>query len=303
LEKCNISGYLSYVNVKNIDGFYLLHLFVDLTTTFGKIASHILIKHCRTNCKRIHLIFDQILTPSIKDIERDHRIDGDREVPFIISGPNQLRPNYFLKALRKENLKKGFIKFLVDAFDDDSLCNIIGEKTVRVTEGPNRYLFTANDERVLKELDERHFSTHEEADSKMSAHLASTPSPANVVLKMADNDVFIVAHWIIHKIKSGVNVFIELRSASKNTLRFVDLTSRSTKLGPKLCKSLSFFHAFTGCDFTPSFACKGKMRPLSILEKNGVAQTAIGKLGSMEILAEATINSIDKFVCEMYGKK
>lgn len=32
-----------------------------------------------------------------------------------------------------------------------------------------------------------------------------------------------------------------------------------------------------------------------------MAQTAFGKLGSMEILSEATINSIEQFVCEMYG--
>lgn len=154
---------------------------------------------------------------------------------------------------------------MVDAFDDDSLCNIIGEKTVRVTEGPNCYIFTANDGRVLKDLDERLFSTHEEADSKMISHFVSIPSPANVILKMADNNIFIVALGNIHKIKSGVNVFIELLLASKNTLRFVDLTSLSTKLGPKFCKPLSGFHAFTGCDYTSSFAYKGKMRPLSIL--------------------------------------
>lgn len=303
LEKRNISSDPSKVDVKIIDGFFLLHLFVDLPTTFGKIARYILNKLCGTNCKRVDLVFDQIVTPSIKDIERDRRSDGDRDVPFIITGPNQLRPNDFLKALRNDNFKIEFIKFLVDSFDDDSLCNIIGDKTVRVTKGSSCYVFTATDGRVLKEIDERLCSTHEEADSKMIAHLTSIPSPANVVLRTADTDVFIVALGNIHKIKSGVNVFIELGLASKNTIRFVDLTSLSKRLGPKLCKSLPGFHALTGCDYTPSFAYKGKMRPLSMLEKNGDAQTAFGKLGSMEMLSEATIKSIEKFVCEMYGTK
>lgn len=254
LEKRNISSDPSKVDVKIIDGFFLLHLFVDLPTTFGKIARYILNKLCGTNCKRVDLVFDQIVTPSIKDIERDRRSDGDRDVPFIITGPNQLRPNDFLKALRNDNFKIEFIKFLVDSFDDDSLCNIIGDKTVRVTKGSSCYVFTATDGRVLKEIDERLCSTHEEADSKMIAHLTSIPSPANVVLRTADTDVFIVALGNIHKIKSGVNVFIELGLASKNTIRFVDLTSLSKRLGPKLCKSLPGFHALTGCDYTPSFA-------------------------------------------------
>lgn len=176
------------------------------------------------NCKRVDAVFDQIVTPSIKDIERDRRSDGDREVPFTISEPNQLRLNDFLKALRNNNFKIEFIK-LVDSFEDDSLCNIIGDKTVRVTEGSNCYVFTATNGRVLKELDERSFSTLEEADSKMIAYLAGIPSPANVVLRADDTGVLIVALGNIRKIKSGVTVFIELGLASKNTLRCVELTS------------------------------------------------------------------------------
>ena len=303
LEKRNISINSSKVDVKIFDGFFLLHLFHDLPATFGKISSHILNYLCGVNCQRVDLIFDHIVTPSIKDIERDHRSDGDREVPFMITGPNQLRLNDLLKALRNDNFKKEFVKFLVNSFDDDSLCNIIGDKTVRVTEESNCYIFTATDGRVLKELDERLCSTHEEADSRMFTHLACITGPANIVLRTSDTDVFIVALGNIHKIRSGVNVFLELVLASKNTLRFVDITSLSQKLGKKLCMSLPGFHAFTGCDYTPSFAYKGKIRPLSILERNVDAQIAFGKLGSAEMLSEATINSIEQFVCEMYGLK
>jgi hypothetical protein len=67
--------------------------------------------------------------------------------------------------------------------------------------------------------------------------------------------------------------------------------------------SLPGFPAFTVYDYTPPFAYKGKIRPLSILERNVDAQIAFGKLGSAEMLSEATINSIEQFVCEMYGLK
>lgn len=100
-----------------------------------------------------------------------------------------------------------------------------------------------------------------------------------MVIRTSDTDVLVVALGNIDKIKSGVKVFLELGLASKNTLRFVEVISLSQKLGPRLCKSLPGFHAFTGCDYTPSFAYKGKVKPFAILQKNIDAQNAFGKLG------------------------
>lgn len=85
------------------------------------------------NAKRLDLIFDQIITPSIKDMERDRRGDCDRDDTFVISGPNQKRPSDFLKALRNDSFKKQIVKFFIDFFCDDSFNNVIREKTVRVT--------------------------------------------------------------------------------------------------------------------------------------------------------------------------
>lgn len=51
------------IDVHIFDGFFLLHLLVDLPLTFGKIAYHLMSKICRMNAKRVDLVFDQIMDP------------------------------------------------------------------------------------------------------------------------------------------------------------------------------------------------------------------------------------------------
>ncbi len=89
--------------------------------------------------------------------------------------------------------------------------------------------------------------------------------------------------------------------ASKNTLRFVDVTSLSKILGSSLCKALPGFHVFTGCDHSPSFAFKGKVRPFTLIEKNPSAQNAFAKLGSVEMLPDSIIDEIEKMFAKCTG--
>jgi hypothetical protein len=100
--------------------------------TFREKAFNSFRKMCRMNAKILDLIFDQIKTPSIKDMERDRLGNCDRDDIFFISGPYHKRPSVFLKVLRNDSLKKQILKFLIYFFYDDSFSNVIGEKTVRV---------------------------------------------------------------------------------------------------------------------------------------------------------------------------
>ena len=71
---------------------------------------------CNIKAKRVDLIFDQIKSPSIKDMERDRRGDCNRYDTFVISGPNKKQPSDFLKALRNDSFKKQLVKFFFDFF-------------------------------------------------------------------------------------------------------------------------------------------------------------------------------------------
>jgi len=110
-------------------------------------------------------------------------------------------------------------------------------------------------------------SSHEEADSQMICHLSTIPSPSKVVIHTADTDVLAIALGNISKIDQNIRVFLEVGIQSKNTLRFIDVSALSGTIGSSLSKALPAFHAFTGCDFTPAFARKGKKTTTSTTRK------------------------------------
>ena len=62
----------------------------------------------------IHLVFDKVVSPSIKDCERDSR-SGYQE------RGNQRRPSNWLNKLRFDQFKAAINSFLVSAWQDDSL--------------------------------------------------------------------------------------------------------------------------------------------------------------------------------------
>ena len=108
----------SSVDAYIVDGFF----FLDIRKQYGKLARHILQKLCHKSTKRIDLVFDHFITPSIKGAGRDRRVKSGRYMPLKLSGSNQQRTSYWLKASRNDSFKTEFSKFfLVDAFQDDSL--------------------------------------------------------------------------------------------------------------------------------------------------------------------------------------
>ena len=63
-----------------------------------------------------------------------------------------------------------------------------------------------------------------------------------------------------------------------------------------MCLALPGLYAFTGCDYTVSFAHKGKLCPLSLMEKNGALLRILLNLvipwGSLDLAAK-----LEVFVC------
>ena len=54
-----------------VDGMFFLHLLVDPPKTFKQIAIYLLRKMFNSfNCKNIYLVFDKVVSPSIKDLEK-----------------------------------------------------------------------------------------------------------------------------------------------------------------------------------------------------------------------------------------
>lgn len=105
-----------------VDGFFFLHLLKEPPTTFQALARFILAKLCALQGNELHLVFDEvfdkIVTPSLKDIERDRRATSVfREENFVINGPNQKRPSNFLASLRQDNFKGALVTYLVEEWE------------------------------------------------------------------------------------------------------------------------------------------------------------------------------------------
>ena len=70
-----------------------------------------------------------------------------------------------------------------------------------------------------------------------------------------------------------------------------------------MCKELSTFHAFSGCDYTSAFVRRGKWCPLLKLEKNECAQRAFAKVADDGTISDDAIKEIEKFTASIYGAK
>ena len=104
-----------------VDGMFFLHLSVDPPKIFKQIAIYLLRKIFNScNCKNIYLVFDKVVSHSIKDLERNTR-SSTRQDLFTITGPAKTRPSDWEAALEMYSFKTSFVKFLVSYWENDEL--------------------------------------------------------------------------------------------------------------------------------------------------------------------------------------
>ena len=290
------------VDVVIVDG--MLFLLSDLPETIGFVSRFILRKLSSSfSAKRIDIVFDKKVTPSIKDNERDIRAQGlDRHTVYKISGPVQKRPTDFVGALRNNAFKQALIKFLVTSWKDDANANIIQDLQIYATCGNQCFSFKIEGEKLRKVEETSLKCLNEEADYRMLFHAKSRNVPNTVVIRIAETEVLIITLCNLPKLYQGLKVWLEVGLTSNNTLRYINVNEIYQSLGYRLCRVLPGYHAFTGSDFTASFSRKGKVNPLKKLRKNAKSIKVFSELGDKETVGKKQIRDTEKFVCEMYGK-
>lgn len=169
----SIIGTSSYDQPKEIDayivdGFFFLHLFAsNLPLIYEDIIRFLLVKLCNLKAKEIHLVFDNIVSPSIKDLERDRRGTSERHTHYTILGLKQKRPSNFLNALRSDTFKLQLVKLLSIGFGNNSLSTIVGEKHLFVTEGHSCFSFKNVGGAMVRTEEVTMCCFHEEADTRV----------------------------------------------------------------------------------------------------------------------------------------
>ena len=155
---------------------------------------------------------------------------------------------------------------------------------------------------MVKSEEVAYYGKHEEADRRMIYHVGQLPSGTNVTVRTVNTNGVVIALGCFHQLQDN-RIWAESGIQSKNKLRYININQLFHQLGEPLCKALSFYRSFTGCDYTSSFNRKGKIKPFKLLEKNPELQQAFLNLSHSGDISGDIKLIIESFVWQMYGRK
>ena len=118
-------------------------------------------------------------------------------------------------------------------------------------------------------------SNDNEADTKIVRHVIEADKIAhigNIAVRAHDTDIAVLL--VYHCGKIDRRVWMDVGTMSMKNRRFINITEIQKSLGPRVCRSLPAFHAFSGSHYTSAFVKKGKVRPFAKFLKNTDVQKA-----------------------------
>ncbi|GFW82657.1 uncharacterized protein TNCV_3492291 [Trichonephila clavipes] len=245
---------------------------------------------------RIDIVFDQHFTPSIKDCERLRRNETTSTVSI---GPNQIRHHNFAGELKNTQFKEAFVKIFIDHWANENMYPFIGNKTIYISLD-KCYSYRVVNNQVIRSIEESLSCDEHEADTRIIYHISQISVDAQVVVRCSDSDILIIFLGNLDHLNASLKLWI--RWGVGNHERLISINDLYQDLCISLSKALPCFHAITGCDYTPAFFRKGKLRPFKLLEKSVEYQ-----LVCQEIITddddelERIFATLEKFICHMYG--
>ena len=160
-----------------IDGGILLHESVmqHSKSTYATMARDMLVKVCCHRGDQIHLLLDKYKSPSIKDVERKLRGQGN-ENAFTITGPDQAQRQSGTELLKNGAFKEEFASFLMIEWRRDHYGPVVGNKTVYISHGGKCMMMQNNNDHDLVITEPVNLqSQHEEADALVAFHAKQAP--------------------------------------------------------------------------------------------------------------------------------
>ncbi|GFS76305.1 uncharacterized protein TNCV_4668291 [Trichonephila clavipes] len=123
---------------------------------------------------------------------------------------------------------------------------------------------------------------------------------AQVVVRCSDSDILIIFLGNLDHLNASLKLWIQWGVG--NHERLISINDLYQDLCISLSKALPCFHAITGCDYTPGFFRKGKLRPFKLLEKSVEYQLACHEIiTDDDDELERIFATLEKFICHMYG--
>jgi len=120
------------------------------------------------------------------------------------------------------------------------------------------------------------------------------------VVKSPNTDVFVLLLAYQHLLDDLHNdVLFEISTGNKH--RYLSVRQHAAVLR-NVTQALPSLHAFTGCNSTSAFVCKGRKRPLSIMRKRADFVKAFSDLGTDATgVNDSLFSVLEEFVCCMYS--
>ncbi|GFT48906.1 uncharacterized protein TNCV_2771211 [Trichonephila clavipes] len=237
----------------------------EVSQTFDGISKKFLKMISQFKSPGIDIVFDQYFTPSIKYCERLRRNETTSTVSI---GPNQIRHHNFAGELKNTQFKEALAKMLIDHWTNDNMYPFIGNKTIYLR-FDKRVLFVSRVcvvNKVIRSIEESLSCDEHEAETRIIYHICQISVDAQVVVRCSDSNILIKFLGNLDHLNASLKLWIQWGVG--NHERLISINDLYQDLCTSLSKALPCFHAITGCDYTPAFFRKGKLRPFKLLEKS-----------------------------------
>ena len=143
-------------------------------------------------------------------------------------------------------------------------------------------------------------SNQEEADTKLIFHacvVLKRHPYKNIIIRNTSGDVDIIVIALGVIFKSLNQIFFDTNKG--NYRKLFKLSEVGLSKEQKL--AIVGFQSFTGNYFLSSFFQKGKLTSWKLLEKHHIFLQTFARLGENLTTSESLINSLEEFVCLLYG--
>ena len=106
---------------------------------------------------------------------------------------------------------------------------------------------------------------------------------------------------MLYTLKNILCMDIYVEFSVKNTRRRISISAIFNFHGPSVSTAITARHSFTGNDYISSFHGKGKKKAFKLLKNSTAYQEVFKKIGDSYGFDESLFDTIQKFVCELYG--
>ena len=238
---------------------------------------------------RLDIVWDVYQENSLKSATRMKRGAGTRR--RVES--NARVPSNWQGFLRDDKNKTELFKYLAE-----KTMSLSNEKQVISTKGNS---ICCTKERIdVKPLAP---CEHEEADTRILLHAkdAVINGYPKIIIRTVDTDVVVLAIAMFDTIGAKE---LWIRFGTGKSYRSIPIHSLCSYIDKQKAKSLPFFHAFTGCDQTSSFAGKGKKTAWAAWQAFDEVTNAFEKVTSAPNLdtLQQVMPVLQRFVIIMYDR-